>query len=539
MGLTPDNGRLVSGTPPALRAALAERVRELRGQDPLAPITVLVGTSLQRPYLARDLAARLGGHANVRILMPGDLALLLGAPALVAAGRRALPPLADRVLLADVVRAEPGYFAPVAETPGLTEALYRLVRELRERGTTSRISRHCSTVPPTRPKRRPRWRRSWRDFERRRASFYGPDDALLAADPNRLDGLGLLVWGMLDLPPALERLFGQIAERLPVDMFVPDAHPVADAPLGALRERLIARGMAVAQAAPSCEPSRRHWRRSANDCSRRRRPRRSRADDTVRLVSAPDPAREVRAAARACLPWAADGVPFWDMAVAYRHGDAYRPLVEAVFIEARHPASTCTRARRSPSARSDGRRSRCSTCYDTDLSRQSVMDFLTDARPPSELHEEFDGGPGDPLGLHLTPGRHRRRASTSGASGSRRSAASCSAAPATRTRPIGCTTGSPIPRPCPASSPTSTRGSTRHPGRAPWSEHLDYLGDLLVRYVRGADEVVEALRGLERFTALEEEVEFDASSTSSGGRSRRSAPRTCSTAGPARSPAGG
>ena len=122
--MTPDNGRLISGTPLALRAALADRVRDLRGLDPLAPITVLVGTSLQRPYLARDLAARLGGHANVRILMPGDLALLLGAPALVEAGRRALPPLADRVLLADVVRAEPGYFAPVAETPGLTEALY-------------------------------------------------------------------------------------------------------------------------------------------------------------------------------------------------------------------------------------------------------------------------------------------------------------------------------------------------------------------------------------------------------------------------------
>src|SRR5689334_10196239 len=125
MGMTPDNGRVISGTPIALRAAIAGRVRELRGVDPLAPITVLVGTSLQRPFLARDLAARLGGHANVRILMPGDLALLLGAPALVDAGRRALPPLADRVLLSDVVRADPGYFAPVAETPGVIEALYR------------------------------------------------------------------------------------------------------------------------------------------------------------------------------------------------------------------------------------------------------------------------------------------------------------------------------------------------------------------------------------------------------------------------------
>jgi hypothetical protein len=103
-------------------------VRELRVTDPLAPITVLVGASLQRPFLERWLAARLGAHANVRILMPGDLALLLGAPALVDQGRRALPPLADRVLLAQVARVQEGYFKPVREMPGFGEALYRLVR---------------------------------------------------------------------------------------------------------------------------------------------------------------------------------------------------------------------------------------------------------------------------------------------------------------------------------------------------------------------------------------------------------------------------
>ena len=45
-----------------------------------------------------------------------------------------------------------------------------------------------------------------------------------------------------------------------------------------------------------------------------------------------------------------------------------------------------------------------------------------------------------------------------------------------------------------------------------------------------------ALRGLERFTALEAEVDFDGSSMSCGGRSGRCAPRTCSTAGRGRSP---
>ena len=47
---------ITSGRPSALRETLAERVAELRGEDPLTPITLLVGASLQRPYLARWLA---------------------------------------------------------------------------------------------------------------------------------------------------------------------------------------------------------------------------------------------------------------------------------------------------------------------------------------------------------------------------------------------------------------------------------------------------------------------------------------------------
>ena len=43
-----------------------------------------------------------------------------------------------------------------------------------------------------------------------------------AADPALLEGLRLLVWGVLDLAPALERLLFGIADRLPVDVYLPD-----------------------------------------------------------------------------------------------------------------------------------------------------------------------------------------------------------------------------------------------------------------------------------------------------------------------------
>ena len=57
-----------------------------------------------------------------------------------------------------------------------------------------------------------------------------------------LHGLGLLVYGVLEMPDALERLVLGIAERQPVDVFLPDVAGADEAPVAALRERLIAAG---------------------------------------------------------------------------------------------------------------------------------------------------------------------------------------------------------------------------------------------------------------------------------------------------------
>jgi len=123
--------------------------------------------------------------------MPGDLALLLGAAPLVAAGRRALPPLADRVLLADVARQHPGYFAPVAETPGFGEALFRLVRELRSAGYDLADLGPLLDGTTDAAQKAGALTEILATFEERRTGFYGPDDALVAADPAALKGLGL------------------------------------------------------------------------------------------------------------------------------------------------------------------------------------------------------------------------------------------------------------------------------------------------------------------------------------------------------------
>jgi RecB family exonuclease len=495
---------VISGRPVALQAELAGRVTQLRAVDPLSPITLLVGASLQRPWLQRWLAGRLGAHANVRILMPGDLALLLGAPTLVEAHGRALPPLADRVLLADVARKHPGYFAPVAEAPGFGEALFRLVRELRGAGYQLSELGALLDGATDAPEKGGSLTEILSEFERRRTGFYGPDDALLAAEPGRLDGLGLLVWGMLDLPPALERVVRGVAERMPVDVYLPDVPAGVDAPLAELRRRLIANG-GVERRVGDPRPAESSLERVRSVMFTAPAKPAIVPDETLRLVSAPDPSREVRAAARACLGWAREGVPFWEMAVAYRHGEAYLPLAEAVFVEAGIPVYL---HEGSPLAeRPLGRQTLALVAlFDSNLSRQSVMDFLTDARLPDVLHEEYGG-----ISTSRWDSLSREAGIVKGAEQWQQRLE------AVRTASEGDNGDVPdwIRQRLEDAAKLARfiaeldRRLRERPARATWAAHLDYLQGLLARYVNGADEIVVALRGLERFTAIEAEVDFD------------------------------
>jgi RecB family exonuclease len=495
---------VISGLPSAVREKLVARVRQLRAVDPLSPFYVLVGTSLQRPFLQRWLAARLGAHANVRILMRGDLALLLGAAPLVAQERRALPPLADRVLLADVAREHRGYFAPVASTPGFGEALFRLVRELRGAGYDLSELGPLLEGATDAPEKAGSLAEILSEFERRRSGFYGPDDALLAAEPERLDGLALLVWGILDVPPALERLLRGIAERMPVDLYLPEVPAAIDTPLAELRRRLVASGAHEHDLAARPEAGAALGRVRKRMFTPPAQPAIS-PDETLRLVSAPDPSREVRAAARACLQWAREGVPFWDMAVAYRQGEAYLPLAEAVFVGAGIPVYL---HEGSPLAeRPIGRQTLALLAlFNSNLSRQSVMDFLTDAKLPEALHNEYGG-----ISTSRWDSLSRDAGIVKGADQWQRRLAAMRAA--------SHGDGGEMPDWVRQRSNEAGRlagfiaeldGRLRaRPARATWAVHLDYLQGLLARYVDGAEDVVVALRGLERFTALEAEVDFE------------------------------
>src|SRR6476619_4842167 len=83
--------RLVLGSPAAVEDAFLAAIAAARVRSPLAPVDVVVGGVLQRPYLQRLVADSSTGLVNVRFSTLGELGIRLGEQSLIDAGRRALP----------------------------------------------------------------------------------------------------------------------------------------------------------------------------------------------------------------------------------------------------------------------------------------------------------------------------------------------------------------------------------------------------------------------------------------------------------------
>ena len=87
-----------------LERAFIDHVAAAKSSDPLAQVTVLVGSNLQHIYLRRHLARELGAVANVRFLTLLDLA---GQIYLVLPETEPLQPLpegGDALLLRGILR---------------------------------------------------------------------------------------------------------------------------------------------------------------------------------------------------------------------------------------------------------------------------------------------------------------------------------------------------------------------------------------------------------------------------------------------------
>ena len=133
-GADAHQGLLVSGRFPELEDALCERVAELKRADPLAPVTVVVGSAAVRTRVGDLVVRRLGAVANLTVATLGRL-----AADLVAADRGA-PPVAltglarERLVrrLVTQLAGDLRYFRPVLDRPHFAQALAATLTDLRE-----------------------------------------------------------------------------------------------------------------------------------------------------------------------------------------------------------------------------------------------------------------------------------------------------------------------------------------------------------------------------------------------------------------------
>jgi hypothetical protein len=480
---------------------VADAVTAHRGHDPLAPLPIVVGGTLMRPYLRRRLAALTGGHLNVRLMTVGELGTRLGHRRLVQAGRRPLPFLADRILAQQVAVEGTGYFDPVAAMPGFPSVLLRTLRELRNAGIDAAAFEAALQNTPDPTRKLQSLATLYSEHEGRRAGFFSSEDGLAVADPDALGAARLIVYGVWEPTALLLAALDALVERIPVAVLLPRATGDPAAALGRFVEWAAAHGIRPAVLAGPEPDERPLTLRAIQHRGDRREP-----DASVALVSAPDPAREVQEVVAACVRWAQSGISFHDMAVVYRQSEPYRALLEAAFREAGIP--TYLHEGTPLTERPLGRRiAALLDLVDGDLERATVMTFLADARLPAETWERY--GRVSPTGWDTDS---RRAGVVRGAEQWERRLAAARAELVTRYEQ------DPPPwlperlaridglRTFIADLDAALRG--RHE-RASWQEHLTWLRELLTTYVADAGPVVDALDGLAALEMLSADLSFE------------------------------
>ena len=117
-----------------LESAAAQRLAELRRDDPLRPLTVVCGSAAAASHLRRALTRRSGGLAAVDFTTIHRLASGLAAGPLRERGASTLEEVESlRVLSAVLARAgTAAYFSRIRSMPGLPRALRRTFTDLRD-----------------------------------------------------------------------------------------------------------------------------------------------------------------------------------------------------------------------------------------------------------------------------------------------------------------------------------------------------------------------------------------------------------------------
>ena len=294
--------------------ALRTHIADVKGDDPLLPVTVIVPSNHVGVATRRLLASgSLGpvcsvgiGLAAVSFVTTYRLAELLGAPRLAAEGRRPVSTPVIAAALRAALSDDPGLFAPVAAHAATEMALVAAYRELREVSpdgldALARCSPRAADVVRLHRAARARLEPAW----------YDEQDLMTAAvetlrTANTNDGLGSVV---LYLPQHLSR---HAARMLAAVGEVSDLTVVAGCTgaASADAELVATLGLLTSDAPPP-----------AFD------PFEGVAAERTRIVLASDADDEVRVAVRAVVDAVRAGTPLDRVAILYANAEPYGRLV--------------------------------------------------------------------------------------------------------------------------------------------------------------------------------------------------------------------
>jgi ATP-dependent helicase/nuclease subunit B len=300
---------------PAAEAWLEAKVSELKGSDPLAPLTVIVPTNYAGLALRRRLAAT--GYANVRHTVLPRLAEALGGPSLAAQGRQPLTPVTQEAAIRAALRRAGG-IGPQTEHRAVVGTLRALFDDLAESGLDEeRVATLAERGELARVAIA-----AHREYRRLldEGGFHDRADLCRAA-VEALDSNGaelMADWGpvIVYLPTRLSapelRLVAALGKAGVVELGL----PWLDDPLADVEPGRWAESLAQDWPPPGLRPALPHGTAVGE-----------RVGDITLLV-APDAGEEVRAAVRMVLADLENGVPLHRTALVYRHPEPYQQLVK-------------------------------------------------------------------------------------------------------------------------------------------------------------------------------------------------------------------
>jgi len=298
-------------------AWLSAAVAELKGADPLGPLTVVVPNHYAKLALRRRLAA--AGYANVRHEVIARVVESLGAPGLAAEGRVPLTAVTEEAAIRAALRAAGG-LGPQTEHRAVVSTLQALFRDLAEAGLDGeRYGRLAARGELARVAMR-----AHDEYARLLAEGGFYDRAELcreaAAAVDRGGAALLADWGafVVYLPTRLSapelNLLNSLARagRLEVGL------PWLDDPTADAEPRRWAKALDLNwEALPSTDVAR---------------------PSNPQVLVAPDAGEEVRAAVRRVISdLETDGVPLHRTALVYSHQEPYQQLVRETLEAAKLP----------------------------------------------------------------------------------------------------------------------------------------------------------------------------------------------------------